>query len=92
MKRIMIIVTASVLFGNLAHAGDINESPIRGKGTFSAVHNEPAANSRPGYTTEEINRSLAWLGRPEHEQIGRARVLHDDGAGIERSEITIKRR
>lgn len=31
-------------------------------------------------TTEQINRSLQWLGRPQHEQIGHARVLHDGGA------------
>jgi hypothetical protein len=45
-------------------------------------------------TAEEINRALQWLGRPEHEQIGHSRVLHDDGAvrsGETRQTIRIQR-
>ena len=43
-------------------------------------------------TAEQINRALQWLGRPEHEQIGRSRVLYDDGApaaGETRSTSTV---
>ena len=31
-------------------------------------------------TAEQINKSLQWLGRPEHEQIGHSRVISDDDA------------
>jgi len=32
------------------------------------------------FTSDEINRALTFLGRPEHEQIGRSRVLSGDEA------------
>ena len=92
MKKLSMLVIAT-LFSTAAYAGDINESPIRGKGAISVVHNEPACTRNCGYTTEQINRSLEWLGRPGHEQIGRSRVLADDGApaaGVTRNEIAIQ--
>ena len=87
MKRTLIIIAAT-LFSTAAFAGDINESPIRGKGAISAVHNEPAAKIKTGHTTEEINAALRALGRCC--EIGTARVLFDDNAGTTttKSEIT----
>jgi hypothetical protein len=87
VKTLSMIVIAT-LFSTAAYAGD-NESPIRGKGPFSVVRNTPSA-VQTGYTSEQINRSLEWLGRPEHEQIGHARVLYDEGAAVKKSEITIR--
>jgi hypothetical protein len=54
----------------------------------TAAYAEP--QSRNPYTTEQINKALVFMGRPEHEQIGRSRVLHDDNAGVTRSETIIK--
>lgn len=76
MKRIILVITASILFGTAANARDMSQ---------------PATN-RNNYTTEQINGALQFLGRPEHEQIGRARVLYDDNAGVSRSEIRIQSR
>lgn len=78
--KLQLILTIALLAPLPAIAGD-NESPIKGKGA-TAINR--------GHTTEEINRALVFLGRPEHEQIGRSRVLHDDNAGVTRSTMTIR--
>ena len=91
MNRISIIIVATV-FSTAAFAGDINKSPIRGKGAISAVHNKPAAKIKTGHTTEEINAALRTLGRCC--EIGTARVLSNDGSGeFNRNDtVTIKQR
>src|SRR4029077_18837628 len=42
---------------NPMDAGDINQSPIRGKGAFKVVHNEPAADA----TDTEVNKAIRVL-------------------------------
>jgi hypothetical protein len=39
-------------------------------------------------TTEQINRALQWLGRPEYEQIGHGRVLFDNEAPAAGTTVT----
>ena len=71
------VLIGAMLLGSAAYAGD-NESPIRGKGPISAVHNEPAdpnGYESHGYTVDRINRALEATGQP---RLGSARVLYDD--------------
>jgi hypothetical protein len=83
VKTLSMIVVAT-LFSTAAYAGDINESPIRGKGAISVVHNAPGA-VQTGYTSEQINRALDYFGRPS---LGTSRILHNDRDGGRDRETT----
>jgi hypothetical protein len=84
VKLLTAATVLSVVFSAGAYAGD-NESPIKGKGPFSVVHNTPPNTPSNGYTVAEINKALDFFGRPS---LGTSRILHNDRDGSRDRETT----